>query len=286
MKARMTTAALSAGLMGFALLAPAAAQAAPSKPDGQAFVRVEGGTAYTAKKSSKEYRVVVPDGVDISWMGVVNGRTRVGAFTSSTLVDSWKRLGFRDGKRALTTVSWQMPGAKTPSNVLVRLTNPRINADGQLTFLAYSKHTVLPKELPGFSINIAMAQPFARAQTRDTSFAAFTINPDGSSAVAVTESQNTTAYIKWASYNGAPACPPQLTVHSGTSKNFGATCGNGHIDNQFGPTGKYSTIIFSGASNGVYGTVTMQFGYTPTGEKQFVFNQTVAQWDSNGNNTM
>lgn len=286
MVARSTLTAIGVGILALGLLAPAAAQAAPSRPDGQAMVRVEGGTASAKKVAKKEYRIVVPTSVDISWMGLVQGRTRVGEFTPSALAKGWQRLGFRNGKKALTTLTWVAPGAKKQTNVLVKVTKPRINSGGQLTFLAYTKMGALPSTMPEFSINIALASPFAKVQSRDTSFAAFTINPDGSSAVAVTQSSNSTGYINWAAYNGAPACQPQLVVKSGTTKNFGGTCGNGHVDNQWGPLGNMSTIIFTPASNGVYGTVTMEFGYTPTGDRQFLFNHTVAQWDTSGHNTM
>ena len=96
MKTRWTLAALACGALALGLLAPGAVGAAPSaeKPSGKAIVRIDGGTAYAKKKAKGSYRVVVPDGAQIDWMGEVTGKgVRSGSFTPKALVAGWVSLG-------------------------------------------------------------------------------------------------------------------------------------------------------------------------------------------------
>lgn len=170
MKLRRGFFALATGALAIGLLAPGGAGAAPSveKPSGKALVHIDGGTAYAKKKSSGKYRIVVPDGAQIDWMGEVEGKgTRVGTFTPKALVAGWARMGHREGSRATTTVTWRNPGDQVETFRMVFVDKPRINADGQVTFLVSTlSKAPLPQKLENFSINVRIAShPTARAYT-------------------------------------------------------------------------------------------------------------------------
>ncbi|MGI9196616.1 MAG: hypothetical protein ACR2KE_04050 [Candidatus Nanopelagicales bacterium] len=164
MKARWVFASVAAGALALGLLAPGTAGAAPTaqKPSGQALVRIDGGTAYAKAKSKGQYRIVVPDGAKITWLGGVSGKkTRIGTFTPKALVAGWQRLGHRDGSKAETTLTWVEAGAKAPTFRAAGLSKPRINADGQLTFLAQVKGK-LPTQMVDFAINVNRAGTASR----------------------------------------------------------------------------------------------------------------------------
>lgn len=170
MKARLTLISLASGALALGLLAPGAVSAAPKaeKPSGKALVHIDGGTAYAKKKAKGEYRIVVPDGAQIDWMGEVEGKgTRVGTFTPKALVAGWARMGHREGSKATTTVTWKNPGDKVETFVQVYMAKPRINSDGQMTFLASTlAKAPLPQKLENFSINVAIApDPTSRSYT-------------------------------------------------------------------------------------------------------------------------
>lgn len=170
MKARLALVALASGALALGALAPAAVSAAPKaeKPSGTALVHIDGGTAYAEKKAKGEYRIIVPDGAQIDWMGEVEGKgTRVGTFTPKALVAGWARMGHRDGSKATTTVTWKNAGDPVETFRQVYLAKPRINSDGQVTFLASTlAKAPLPQKLENFSINVRIASdPATRSFT-------------------------------------------------------------------------------------------------------------------------
>ena len=170
MKSRVGLVAIAVGAVVLGLLAPGAVSAAPKaeKPSGEALVHIDGGTAYAKKKTKGEYRIVVPDGAQIDWMGEVEGKgTRVGTFTPKALIAGWARMGHRDGSKAATTVTWKNPGDEVETFLQVYLAKPRINSDGQMTFLASTlAKAPLPQKLDNFSINVRIASdPTTRAFT-------------------------------------------------------------------------------------------------------------------------
>lgn len=169
MRARWGMAAVVGGALVIGLVPPAVAQAqAPAPltgsivaaaPAGQALVRIDGGTAYARQKSHRQYRVVVPQGAAIQWYGeVAGGRTAVGTFSPRALVAGWVKLGHRDGRSALTTLTWVTAGASTPTFRQANLSKPRINSDGQVTFLADLTLGGLPRKMPAFTVNINRAK--------------------------------------------------------------------------------------------------------------------------------
>lgn len=114
MKSRTALTAIAAlAVLAVGLTAPVTAQAAPKRPDGAALVRIDGGTAYAKKLSERKYRIVVPQGVSIRWMGPVKGRTTTGTFTPKALIAGWKALGHADGRKAFTTLGWTEKGSGT-----------------------------------------------------------------------------------------------------------------------------------------------------------------------------
>ncbi|MGI9197532.1 MAG: hypothetical protein ACR2KE_08750 [Candidatus Nanopelagicales bacterium] len=172
MKARWVLAAIASGATILCLTAPAAVIAAPSaatagaaaspavdKPSGKAMVRIEGGTAYSKQKAKGSYRIVMPQGVNITWMGEVAGKgVRTGTMTPKALVAAWAAMGYRGGTSATTTVTWQVKGTRYPGYQLVFLDKPRFNADGQMTVIATTQGSAtLPKTMPDFSINVTRA---------------------------------------------------------------------------------------------------------------------------------
>lgn len=166
MKLRWVTPSLAAAAVVIGLLPLAGTQAQAAEvaaiaaaPAGQALIRIDGGTAYARMKSPGQYRIVVPRGASVQWYGeVAGGRTAVGTFSPRALVAGWVKLGHRDGAGALTTLTWTKAGAATPTFRQAQLTKPRINSDGQLTFLAAPTAGGLPKKMKTFSININRAQ--------------------------------------------------------------------------------------------------------------------------------
>lgn len=120
-------------------------------PSGQALVRIDGGTAYTRKTGKHSYKLLLPEGAKVSWMGEVNGKgLRVGSFSHKGLVKGWQRLGHRSGVGAMSTLAWGEESS------LALVSDPRINADGALVFKASTRQP-LPKTLPSFSLNINRA---------------------------------------------------------------------------------------------------------------------------------
>lgn len=164
MKIRTGLAALAAGALALGLVAPGAATAAPKaeKPSGKALVRIDKGVAITKEQSRGTYRIVVPEGAFIGWMGDVEGKgPRVGNFSPKALVGAWATLGHGDSNRATATLTWVKNGETKPTFVAATLDKPRISDAGKLTFIAKLDRK-LPKNMNGFTININRAAPTPR----------------------------------------------------------------------------------------------------------------------------
>lgn len=168
MKIRIGLAALAAGALALGLVVPGAATAAPDvtpkaeKPSGKALVRIDTGVAITKEQSKGSYRIVVPTGAFIGWMGEVSGKgPRVGNFSPKALVGAWATLGHSDSNRATATLTWVKKGETKPTFVAATLEKPRISDAGKLTFIAKVERK-LPKNMNGFTININRAAPTVR----------------------------------------------------------------------------------------------------------------------------
>lgn len=165
-----TASALAVGVLapGAVSATPPAAKASAEKPSGKAMINIQGGTAYAKKKTKGVYRVVLPQGAEINWMGSVEGKgTRVGTFRPKAFVAGWTRMGHRDGSFASTTLTWKAPGAEVDTYQQVTVDAPRINADGQITFVVTTIGKVaLPAKMQDFSLNIGIASnPAPRSYT-------------------------------------------------------------------------------------------------------------------------
>lgn len=163
MKLKIGLAALAAGALALGLVAPGAATAAPKveKPSGKALVRIDTGVAITKEQSKGTYRIVVPTGAFIGWMGEANGRDRVGEFSPKALVGAWSTLGHSDSNRATATLTWVKRGESKPTFVAATLEKPAISEAGKLTFIAKLDRK-LPKNMNDFTININRAAPTPR----------------------------------------------------------------------------------------------------------------------------
>ena len=290
------TAALGLGVSALALT-PAAVNAAPKaeQPSGQALVRIDGGTAYAKKKAKREYRIVVPDAAEITWMGEVSGKgTRTGTFDPKALVAGWNRLGFREGARAFTTLRWAEAGSPRRSGRAATLWSPRVNADGQLTFLAKVTGGPLPKEMVDFSINIARAETRMRTQSRSTWTTVFRAFPvDSTLSVQATVSNDQTVSIAWpASSGSANPCRDPLVVSTMDYTEFsGFPCGDGKVmDNPDAADDdgddNHVEMYYASSNKRGQGQVYLYFNFQPTNAGEFNFDQMIAQWDASGNNKL
>lgn len=294
MKARLGLVALATGSVVLGLLVPTAVTAAPKveNPSGQALVRIDGGTAYAKKKAKREYRIVVPDGASITWMGDVAGKgLRVGTFSPKAMAGAWNRLGFRDGARAYATLTWEEAGDVRPTARAALLWAPRVNADGQLTFLA-KVGSGLPRELPGFTINIARRDTDMNPSTRarwTTAFPTFAVH--NTVGLQATVSDDKSATVTWTSPSGSTTtCRGPLSV--GTSDEDlsfpGFPCGDGTVNSK-DKDGYYNQLAFVSskqASDG-NGQVVATFSFTPTGTTTYLdYSMLIAQWDSQGRNKL
>ena len=297
MKSRFGLVALASGALALGLLAPGTVSAAPKaeKPSGQALVRIDGGTAYAKKKAKREYRIVVPDGAEITWMGEVDGKgTRTGRFTPKALVAGWNRLGFREGARAFTTLRWVEPGSPRRSGRAATLWSPRVNADGQLTFLAKVTGGPLPKEMVDFSINIARAETRMGTQSRSTWTTVFRAFPvDSTFSVQATVSNDQTVSIAWPASSGpANPCIDPLVVSTMNYTMFsGFPCGDGKVmDNPDAAdddgNDNHVEMYYASSNKRGQGNVYLYFNFQPTNSSEFNFDYMIAQWDSSGNNKL
>ena len=169
MRARMFTTII--GTLGAAVLAvgsPLAQAVAPAadaglKPSGSALLHVGGDdqTAYAKKVKGKTYTVKAPADAEVAWVGVVEGKgDRSGSYTPQQLVKAWTVLGHRKGSGVQSTITWFPKGSDMMSFRSAKVSDPRINAKGELVFTATINDvmaTDLPVTLPRFGINIARA---------------------------------------------------------------------------------------------------------------------------------
>ncbi|MFM9135090.1 MAG: hypothetical protein ACKOT0_06610 [bacterium] len=176
MKLRQGIVACAVGALAFGMLTQGPASAAPAldapsagataeKPSGRALVRIDTGKAITKLRSDGTYRISVPKGAYIGWMGEVDGLGgRIGTFTPNGLVGAWKRMGHQDGRRTVATITWMKSGAEHPTFRPVKLGKPHFGSDGLLTFVARVPKGMggLPRKLVDFSININRAQATPR----------------------------------------------------------------------------------------------------------------------------
>ena len=321
MKARWTLVGLAAGALTLGLLAPVAASGAPAadttaapvavKPDGQALIYIAGGTARAEKTGRLRYRIVIPAGPEISWLGMRGGEGRVGTFTPKALVAAWLGMGYRDGKKAVATLSWGDTGEKRRANhVLAVLQAPRLTKDGSLVFQARTIVKQLPQALKDLDVNVSRASrpqmPSTRVEPPPNSddswtrtFAPIAIDANGTAAVQAVVSNDSVADVLWpATTDPNPCRGPVETSVSHTNTIFpGFPCGDGTVNSKIPMvvgreqynTYEDSNVNFTAttqAIDGVTGEVVVTLGYTPTGGGEFLFTQIVALWDKRGNDLM
>ena len=295
MKSRLGLVGMAGAAIALGLLAPTAVNAAPKieKPSGQALVRIDGGTAYAKKQSKREYRIVAPDGPSISWLGEVSGKgTRTGTFNPKVLVAGWTRLGFRDGARAFATLTWAEAGSPRPAVRAATLWSPRVNADGQLTFLAKVTGGPLPKQMVDFSINIARAETRMRTQSRSTWTTVFPVIPIDSSfglQATVTNNPMIPPSVAWPASSG-PANPCRSPISLGTNTDYtaflGFPCGDGNVVNQDKDGNPNALEYFASGYGSIYSELTVYFTFQVTNGSKFTYNTLVAMWDYKGDNKM
>ena len=297
MKSRTALTAIAAlAVLAVGLTAPVTAQAAPKRPDGAALVRIDGGTAYAKKLSERKYRIVVPQGATIRWMGPVKGRTTTGTFTRKALIAGWKALGHSDGKKAFTTLGWTEKGSGTPTFATVNIAKPRINAKGQMTFLVDPLRSRLSTTMENFSINVTWAQS-RTTRGYPTTFDPQNVdsrkNPTAQVQAVLQGPSNVSVTFYPVSAPTSPCWSYGVNLNVQSQQNLvkipGTNCGNGHIDNKVPNPNDYLTYSQVFWSQAVYpndGSVTVSYGYTPTGGTSFPWAFTVASFDEDGNNTM
>ena len=238
MKSRLGIVGLAGAAIALGLLAPSVVTAAPKpeKPTGEAMVAIEGGTAYAIDKGNDRYRVVLPRGATIKWMGEVGKELSIGTFTSKALVAGWSRLGHRDSAESLTTITWVDPGATRDTFRLANIGKPRINSKGQVTFLAVVPRG-LPEKMPNFSVNIARPAPVVTRTSSypDDSYIYFPVNMAsdtvGMQAIATGDNSATITWFSLDSSGKQTECPtlPQqnLVYPKPVQVKYGtATCGD------------------------------------------------------------
>lgn len=156
---------LGAPLLAFA---PPAAVAATLRPSGPALLHVggDGQTAFAKKKDRRHFTVKAPADAVIDWVGLVEGKgDRSGTYTPSQLVKAWKALGHRAGVGVQSTITWFPKDGGDMEFRSVRVSDPRINNNGELVFKARVNdvaHSGLPRTLPDFGINISRADKSVR----------------------------------------------------------------------------------------------------------------------------
>lgn len=196
-----------------ALVAPAMASARPpetsaavTKASGDAIVRIAMGNASAREQSQGRYRIVVPQGATLRWMGEVQSKgTRIGSFSPRALVGGWARLGHSDDRQASATLTWREKGAPTPTFRVATLESPRLTGDGRLAFTA-KVEGALPRTMTGFTININRPGSAPRV-------------PGGGASIAITQTVSVQAvltskesgYVAWSSRGGnASSCAQTL----------------------------------------------------------------------------
>lgn len=291
MKARLALIALASGALALGLLAPGAVSAAPKaeKPSGKAVVHIDGGTAYAKKKAKGEYRIVVPDGAQIDWMGEVEGKgTRVGTFTPKALIAGWARMGHRDGSKAATTVTWKNPGDEVETFLQVYLAKPRINSDGQMTFLASTlAKAPLPQKLENFSINVRIASdPTTRAFTVSGPYIYF--DSANTTFVYAYATDVAAGQVYFAYQQATNTCQQGIFLGGSIKYTFPGNfaCGVTFTVNATTTDGAASYAVMAppppGSSNSTVGNINASFSVTPKGQKAFDIKQTLMSYTKGG----
>lgn len=277
---------------------PAASHAANTaeRPSGKALVRIDGGTAYAKDLGKGKYRLFVPDGASITWLGEVGDKgTRIGTFTPTALVSGWSRLGQREGAKAYTTLTWGSQEFSRDNVRVAALAKPRINADGELTFVARVLGRGLPRELPAFSINVARAGTGGQSVTRaswDTPIVFDPFDLDSTASIQATVTSNNTATVTWpaaSGYTNPCRAPITLPGANGLKVNLqGFTCGDLAINSKVVDTSYTSFVQMipsAGSATSGCGFVVGYFGITPpasTGKSPYNFNAAFATWGGSG----
>jgi hypothetical protein len=298
-KVRLGLLALASGALALGMLAPGAVSATPpasktsaEKPSGKAMINIEGGTAYAKKKSKGVYRVVLPQGAEINWMGQVTGKgTRVGTFRPKAFVAGWTRMGHREGTFASTTLTWKAPGADVDTFQQVTVDAPRINSAGQMTFVVTTVGKVaLPAKMDNFSLNIGIAsEPAPRAFTVFGPYIWF----DGTNTAFV-YANATDVSAGWVYF--ALGTPDKLCKQGGYALAGSATvkittafaCGNFTVNTTQKDGTSQSTLSMAppapGSSSDTQGAINGAFSVTPTGQPSGIFNikQTLMTYTKGG----
>ena len=284
MKTRLCMAALASGALAFAFVGPIAhaAPQAAEQPAARAYVRVDGGTAYAKKTSKHEYRIVMPKGAEVTWLGpVASGATHAGTFTKKGLIAGWTRLGYAS-RPAGATLMWGRDGNRPPETRSATVSKPRINADGQLTFVAKVKGT-LPPAMSDFSINLAPGSS-GRQSRYPVQLGSWYID-NTAAYVNVKATGDSDATVHWS----CSTARPDISLSKSTSvlevNLQGFACGdvtvNGHT-----PDGDFSAVWLSYPShqNGEMSTVGIDIGVTVANGQSFDWAYNLATWGKSGAN--
>ncbi|MBM3685578.1 MAG: hypothetical protein FJW85_01040 [Actinobacteria bacterium] len=239
MKARWLVAAFASGTLALAVLTPGAVTAGSpesrSKPSGEALIHIGGGTARAVERGVNVYRIVVSSQATISLLGQSRGKPAIGTFGGKALVDRWTRLGHSASSRsALSTIVWGSPGEPPTPFVGAYVAKPRINSQGQLTFLAKTS-APLPATLPNFSLNIE--RPVHKARTSRSGGYPLVIpvysasSTVGAQLTGTGDNAATIVFGTVANGNVTTACPkpPTQNMTGNDSSNyatFAGTCGD------------------------------------------------------------
>lgn len=289
MKSRLVVLALLTGGLTLSILSSAPGGAAPpaaEKPSAGALINIKGGTAITKKVADGEYRIFLPQGVTIAWMGEVEGEgTRTGTMGRKGLVAGWAALGHRNGTHTQATVTWEKEGSPLPLYRSVYIAKPRINPEGKLTFLAKTQlGAPLPKTMANFSLNISLS-----VQPEPRSYSVFGANQyfDGTQATwvnaTVTDVNKALAY--WV--NGDPTKPCSTLLLAGNGQfplPSSFTCGGFTIGTTTSDgKASYGQITPPpSTSQTSVGTLYLSFSITPTNSTPFDFKQQIAAWQRGG----
>lgn len=148
--------------LGTSLGVANAADAPVEQPVGNVVIRVDGGTAQAVDAGTNRFRVVLPKAASIKWLGATATRdAAIGDFTTGRLVQAWQNIGHRRTAGVISTLTWRANG-ETTQWASAKVSNPRLNARGQLVLTVRST-TALPPKMPRYSINITRAAQTTRS---------------------------------------------------------------------------------------------------------------------------
>ncbi|MFM9134477.1 MAG: hypothetical protein ACKOT0_03440 [bacterium] len=324
MKTRWTIVGLAAGALALGLIAPVTASGAPvadpagvpaaDKPQGEALVYVAGGAARAKKIGHLRYRITVPPGSQISWLGMRDGEGHVGTFTPKALVAAWKGMGYRDGVKAIATLTWGDTSEKRDGyHALAILKAPQLTAEGNLVFRVRTIKRELPRTLKYLDVHVnratalapvptsrgVVADPAPVDDTWTTTFAPVAIDANATAWVQAIVSNDSVADVVWPATIDPNPCrtPVETSTDHQTTVFPGFPCGDGTVNSHYPiPMGREEIMVdldsevqfqaTTQAYDGVTGEVYIELGYTPTGGGEFYFAQIIALWDRRGQNLM